>query len=352
MKQPFIGIFSFVLLVTTLSNVHTSKTRALDTRSFVVIGEGLAAGIGDFSLTEEVQRGSFPALMARQFGVAFSQPLIQSPGLGNVPGLNALPLVAPAPQQTTVLSEFPIAKRPNNLSIPGFRVEDSWLRRPVSPLLQNHDPQQSLINLILGELGTTSSGSLSQLDHALRLKPTFVIVELGYHEVIQAVVAGDVKHLPDPATFSANYSKLVRTLRKKETELMLMTIPDPSDTAYLASLEVAGRLVKTDPGLLQDLYKLQADDLITVPGMMEIGYQLTGRNIDTSLKEGFVLSTAKANEITLRVEALNREIWSLARDHRAVVYDLNKFFKKVKREGIKAGSTRLNGDFLWWFLPA
>src|SRR5688500_10652814 len=38
----------------------------LNTASFVVLGEGLAAGMADFSLSEETQRQSFPAQMARQ----------------------------------------------------------------------------------------------------------------------------------------------------------------------------------------------------------------------------------------------------------------------------------------------
>jgi len=59
----------------------------LDLRSFVVLGEGLAAGFGDFSLAEEYQRESFPAQLARQMGACLSQPCIESPGLGDAPGL-------------------------------------------------------------------------------------------------------------------------------------------------------------------------------------------------------------------------------------------------------------------------
>ena len=56
-------------------------TRNLDTQTFVVLGEGLAAGVGHFSLTEDVQEWSFPALAAEKLGATFDQPLLEAPGV-------------------------------------------------------------------------------------------------------------------------------------------------------------------------------------------------------------------------------------------------------------------------------
>ena len=42
--------------------------RKLDTTTLVVMGEGLAAGFSNFSLSEEVQTGAFPSLLAKQTG--------------------------------------------------------------------------------------------------------------------------------------------------------------------------------------------------------------------------------------------------------------------------------------------
>lgn len=41
--------------------------------TFVVLGEGLTAGVGHFSLSEEIQPWSFPARVAQAFGIAFHQ---------------------------------------------------------------------------------------------------------------------------------------------------------------------------------------------------------------------------------------------------------------------------------------
>src|SRR5258707_13045443 len=48
------------------SNVGRVNSGNLNTSRMVVLGEGLAAGVGDFSLSAETQPWSFPALMARQ----------------------------------------------------------------------------------------------------------------------------------------------------------------------------------------------------------------------------------------------------------------------------------------------
>ena len=72
--------------------VHSGR---LDTTTFIVLGEGLAAGLGDFTLSADTQVDSFPAQMARQMQTPFTQPLIQPPGLGQPPGFAALPVIVP-----------------------------------------------------------------------------------------------------------------------------------------------------------------------------------------------------------------------------------------------------------------
>src|SRR5258708_16590993 len=68
----------------------------------MVMGGGLAAGFADFQLREVYQANSFPALMAQQIGVLFPQPIIQSPGIGYVPGFPVLPVRVPNTLQTSL----------------------------------------------------------------------------------------------------------------------------------------------------------------------------------------------------------------------------------------------------------
>src|SRR5215813_6015992 len=123
----------------------------LNTSSFVVLGEGLAAGMGDFTLNEETQRQSFPAQMARQMQTDFPQPYIQAPGICYPIGFTSQPVLVPRPLQSTVLDRVPpLSVR--NLSIPALTVKEACELRPVQPLIRRDSNKLTAVNLTLGVL--------------------------------------------------------------------------------------------------------------------------------------------------------------------------------------------------------
>src|SRR6266404_6258413 len=132
------------LLVLLLGLRLDAQKRKLDVTNFVVMGEGLAAGMADFSLKDVYQEKSFPAQMAVQMNTAFPQPLIQGSGIGNAPGFPAKPVRAPGPGQGAVRKDFPPTLFIFNLSVPGFRIEDAVGRRPGAPVIQQYDMQQTV----------------------------------------------------------------------------------------------------------------------------------------------------------------------------------------------------------------
>src|SRR5262245_39367973 len=127
--------------------------KSLDTTRFVVLGDGLSAGMINFSLCEDDERASFAALPARQLKADFPLPLVQGPALGAGPGFPRLPVGLPWDQQTTVLSEFPATTPISNLSVPGMTIAEAASRRPVPPAVHQNDAKQTAINFILGMPG-------------------------------------------------------------------------------------------------------------------------------------------------------------------------------------------------------
>ena len=97
-----VRVLSLILVPAIVLVAPSGAQQKADFTQFMVMGEGLAAGLADFQLREVYQINSFPALMAKQIGVLFPQPLIQSPGIGYVPGFPALPVRIPNTLQTTV----------------------------------------------------------------------------------------------------------------------------------------------------------------------------------------------------------------------------------------------------------
>lgn len=84
-----------LVLLPSLVQAQAPIQPQLDTTMFVVLGEGLAAGMANTGLSPVVQDKSFPAQMAQQMGTAFPQPLMQGPGVGDPPGYPPLRVRAP-----------------------------------------------------------------------------------------------------------------------------------------------------------------------------------------------------------------------------------------------------------------
>lgn len=331
--------------VTQILPVNSGR---LNTSSFIVLGEGLAAGMGDFVLSDETARQSFPAQMARQMRTTFNQPLIQPPGIGNPVGFEELPVLIPA-FQTTVFTDLP-PPEVNNLSVPGYRLEDASRLRPCEPLVWRDDAKQTACNLILGILSIAygTKGPLStQLEYALGRRPTIALVELGYFEALEAAVKGELRSLPATQSFGSNYAELVGALKQAGADVVALTIPDPFDTAYFSSVETAAKILKVDAQYLRDTYGLGMDDLISVNGLHEIGFQMFAKSVK-QLPEGFVSSAQFAAQVSRRVEELNAQIFALDQ-RQASVYDLHGFFKRLKNEGIRFGEKGVSPEYLGGF---
>ena len=65
------GLGVLCLLFSLALPVRAQLRQSIDTTMFVVMGEGLAAGMANFGLSSVVQNQSFPARIARQMGTAF-----------------------------------------------------------------------------------------------------------------------------------------------------------------------------------------------------------------------------------------------------------------------------------------
>jgi len=344
--------------VTTSQKQGAGNSGRLCTSSFVVLGEGLAAGMGDFSLSDASQKFSFPAQMARQMSIPFVQPLFEPPGIGETIGFAPWSVVVPSPLQSTVVDKIP-PYPPDNLSVPGFKVSDALRTRPQEPLIDQNNAKQTSLNLILGLRGIAygAQGPLpTQLEMAVQRRPTFALVALGYTEALDAAVNASPGRIPDRDSFREDYSKIVRGLRTAGADLLLLTIPDPLDTAYFSTLQTAAEIVKLDPQMLAEFWGLPEDGLITVNGLNEISFQLYAASIGPLSRDAIrplpsdaILSADIATELRSRVKNLNQEIAGIAAAEGAIVYDLNSLFRRIHDNDLTIGGQTIAGDYLGGF---
>jgi hypothetical protein len=316
--------------------------------TFVVIGDGLAAGAGDFGLSEELQTFSFPAQIAHRLKTPFPQPVMEAPGIGPVIGLPELPVRLPQAMQTTVLKQFPPDGPFSNLAIPGLKLADALTRRPASPVIHRSDHLQTAINLILGLPGLLRAADQplpTQLEYALSRQPTLALVALGYFDVLDSAFTANLSLLPGEAAFRANYDSLLRPLSQVAPTVIVCTIPDPSDTAYFTPVSAAARVVKAEPAVLSMLFQLGDSDALTPTGLVAVGCRLIARK-PSPLPEGSVVPGRIVEAISERVQALNTHIRALAEEHGALLFDLHGFCHRIKREGLAVGQQTLTADYL------
>ena len=315
---------------------------------FVVLGDGLSAGAGDFGMSEELQPYSFPAQAAAAMGTPLSQPVMEAPGVGPVVGFKDLPVRLPQPMQTTVLKEFPPSGPFNNLSIPGLKLIDALTRRPVSPLIHRSDGLQTAVNLVLGLPGLAMGGNQplpTQVEYAAFLQPTLALVTLGYFDVLDAAVKADVAWVPDDVSFRLNYGSVLMPFGRMQATVVTATLPDPADTAYFTPVSRAARVVKAEPEVLGVLFGLQPTDCLTPEGLFELGSRLITRT-PGPMPEGCVVAGATVARLSDRVTSLNNQIRALSQEHDTVLFDLHAVFNAWKRDGITVGDRRLTADYL------
>jgi hypothetical protein len=370
-------ILILTLVLAIGSVVPSGAQSKADFTQFVVMGEGLAAGFADFQLREVYQTNSFPALMAQQINVLFPQPLIQSPGIGYVPGFPMLPVRVPNTLQTTVrlppgqgcptttqyftipCTTVPVPVRPDgegqpsqnififNTSVPNMTVSDALNRTPVPPMVQQADLQQTTINMILGFPGMVTGLNRpvwTQLQYVQELKPTFVLVALGYSEVVAAAAAGDPTLIPSVANFHTNYAAILAGLKSTFAPVLIVNIPDPTDTAYFSTLTSASNLLLASPATIQSLYKLNADDQITINGLVAMANQMNINKVG-ALPPGSIVSAATIAAIKAGVTALNTEIASQAQSNGSPLYDVRSLFSQLRASGTLANGQTLTADF-------
>jgi hypothetical protein len=353
------GVTAVLLVAALTSPAAFGQTKAgLDTTTFIVMGEGLAAGMANYGLSSVVQKYSFPAQVAAQMKTAFMQPLIQPPGIGDVvgyPGQEVKLQVYPQGSVREFYREDKEAKQDGpplllmNLSVPGLTLAESISLRPVLPVAQR-SMKQTVVNMILGfpQLFLDNVPIWSQFEYAKAMFPTVALVELGYYEALDAAVKGDPNLLPDPSAFGNQYSQVLAGLRGLQAQVIATTIPNPLDTAYFSTPAVAAQITATNSFVITAGYKVEPQDYVTRNALMTIANQFSNGEIGT-LPAGSILRAATATALTTRINALNAAIVNAAKANGAQVYDLNAFLRKIRVSGATAGNNTITADYLGGF---
>jgi hypothetical protein len=353
MTQRFaISTLLFTLLAFARA-VPAPAADRLDPTLMVVLGGGLSAGLSGFHLTEVAQKQAWPVRVAEQMGTYISVPTMRESGQVGVvnsyqPLRGLLPQVAQSGERALPFPFFTM-----NLSVPFLRVGDALRLRP--------QPQFDGINLITaieGNLLLTLANAilggpllvlqppvlLTQAEYAQALNPTLVFIQLGFEDVVEAAVQNSAGRITSTNSFAADYNQLIAQILNTTATVVVMTVPDPTETAYFTSVEEAARQYGLSSEELRTRFGLAPGDLLTLGGMVEIADALRGRRSNV-LSQGSVLSAAVATSVRSAVNGYNAAIRDAVQGKNVETFDLAGFMHQVKIGGAQSGNITVTGSY-------
>lgn len=319
--------------------------------TYVAVGASHDAGYTNGSLVETHQVLSYPALIARQAGVAgFQLPLVGEPGL---PPELVLASLLPSPVIVTKASQAGAPKnlgldRPyDNLSVPGATSVDVTTRE---------GDQGGLHDLILRGRGT-------QLAQALSRAPTFVTVGfVAGNDVLGAALRGravdGVTMVPLEATRAA-YRAIITSLRGAGATVVATNVPDVTALPFVTTLSpyvvnpatgepvlVGGQrvpLLGPSGPLPQGSYVTLAASSLLAQGI-GVPTSLGGRGV--ALPDEVVLDPAEVGTIRDRVSAINSLIRETCQANSVALVDAHALLEEFSTTGRVVGGVVLSADFL------
>lgn len=349
-----------------------------DFARYVALGDSLTAGVVSYGLEESNQKGSFPALLAKQAGVpVFQQPTVSAPGMPLTLELKGLPLTSQGPSPVIVPkagigspTNYALATPYNNLGLDGANlaailgIKGDLTRLPED--LGRYSRGEVQVVVPMADL-TLRDGAHTAVEQALALQPTILTVWAGNNDVLGAALVGvamDSFTLTPAAVFKGQYETLLGTLHAGApgAKIVVATIPDVTAIPFVTTVKpylvnpadgskiplIGGAGLITD----RDYLTLSASALlkqgIGVPlAAGGTGQPLPEGSVDgTGLHAGVILRAAEVEAIKVRTAELNTIIKTAAATVGARVVDTNAFFNDLSAHGLVVGGIKLSGAFL------
>jgi lysophospholipase L1-like esterase len=198
-------------------------------RSYVAIGNSLAAGVQSDGINDSTQRRSYAFLLAQSMRTRFAYPSLA--GRGCVPPIanwqTGARIGTGSTSSTCDLRNPQVATDIlNNVAVPA--AASTEVNAQTSPY------HNTLTTLFLG--GKT------QVERALEASPTFVSIWIGGNDVLQAAGSGIVtatqgisRGITPPATFTANYDAMTAALTAGAPGLkgIIVSVPQTANIPLL-----------------------------------------------------------------------------------------------------------------------
>ncbi len=289
-----------VLFLLFLPSVVFAK---VDLSQFIVIGDSIAAGYQNGTITPSSQQNSFPALIAKQAQLNFILPSLSSP---------------PPPT-------------PDNLAVPGERVCDTLSYASVQS-----NPFAVLHNVMLGS-GTT------QIGLAESSNPTTLLVEIGANDVLlHAIVKQNIIESEIASITGLTLEQVQIGLAQGNPTLIaiataISAIPALNEIFLTSTAEFTGCYTE----LMNRINNMPSEPttlVLNIPDVMSSPY------VKLMIAEG-ILNSNDVSIMQSRITEFNQVIASTSQSIGAELIDAYAITKDIAESGYVVGGQRLNTNF-------
>ena len=335
-RFPLTPVFTLCAL-TSLSSLALGQS-ASPLGKVVFIGDSLMAGYQNGSLLDSQQLHGVAPLLARQMGFSLTLPLIAAPGFPSVLELapGQFPPLAQSPGLTIGRDDY--FAQPTDLAVPGQTLHDILLSGPTLDLSTTDN---ILTDLVLAfPLGNT----LPQLEEAIALKPTAVVVWAGSTDALVADEQGDPAAMTPVATFATEYGEIIGALKTySSAQLVVATIPDVTAIPYMSPASTVLAVLSSETSLpvstLEYVLGIQPGDLVNAQGLedlaTDVGMIKAGR-LPGALPGGDVLTAAEITQVQGTIAGYNQVIAQAASAAGATLVDVHGLFSSLLAGTTKA----------------
>jgi lysophospholipase L1-like esterase len=196
----------------------------------------------------------------------------------------------------------------------------------------------ALTTLVLGIPGLDEADrpvSRSQVEWAVALKPTTVILWIGNNDALESVLVGDSSFLTPRNDFKQAFAQIMAKLAPTGASVLVGNIPDATSLPFVLPPHVAVSIASGGqvaggqmPLVLQQLGIATPGTMVPATAIGVIAAMLAGNGL-APLDDSLVLTPAELEEIQTRIGEFNSVIATMARRNGVALVDINKLMKEI-----------------------
>lgn len=329
----------------------------IDASNYVAFGNDYTTGVLNNVISEDGQKNSFAALLAKQFGI------IDSTIPFNLP---LMPLGMMDKQLILEKLDSIYTGCPNKILLQGLHAIKSSI--PIdalygtfhnmgSPNMKIKDMPNSLIQK---DLLRFIHQNTTYIDAAKSMKPSFFSVEMGFADVRNYARLGgtcNVGCMPSTRDFESLYKRILDSLKTTDNEGVIFTIPDITEMPYLTfGKNYFGQNNDCSSSFFYiedhngNISVAKNDEVFLLTELENIIKAGQGLDDDNPIRDFYCLDATEMKQLKIYIATYNNIIRQLAQNYDLALVDMNQIFHEINtsgylQDGISLNNTYITGGF-------